>query len=137
MDRPKELESYNDIELKLGIKSSLQDVKSTLALAILFAEVTDLKPDIAYSESVGDKIVIEEKLKNQLLLKLNDTFRLHNISEANFIKEVNSNPLFTVQLEPLIVAFELIWKYARITFIDLKAANAERQGKKGIKSNYI
>ncbi|WP_436877421.1 AAA family ATPase [Mammaliicoccus sciuri] len=133
MDRPKELESYNDIELKLGIKSSLQDVKSTLALAILFAEVTDLKPDIAYSESVGDKIVIEEKLINQLLLKLNDIFRLHKISEADFIKEVNSNPLFTVQLEPLIVAFELIWKYARITFIDLKAANAERQGKKRYK----
>lgn len=133
MNRPKELENYNEIELKLGIKSSLQDVKSTLALAILFAEVTDLRPNILYSESVDDKIVIDKTLKNQLLLKLNDILIRHDITEVEFINKVNSNPLFTVQLESLIVAFELIWKYARITFDDSKPANSERQGKKRYK----
>ena len=36
MTRPYQLTKYDEIDLKLGIKSSLPEVKSTLGLAILF-----------------------------------------------------------------------------------------------------
>ena len=41
MNRPDNILVYDEMDLKLGIKSSLPHVKSTLALAILLWECSD------------------------------------------------------------------------------------------------
>lgn len=41
MNRPDNISVYDELDLKLGIKSSLPHVKSTIALAILLWECAD------------------------------------------------------------------------------------------------
>jgi len=45
------------------------------------------------------------------------------------VATINENQLFKSQMEALIVAFELVWKLAKVSFVDEgKAASAERTG---------
>lgn len=128
MTRPTSIKEYEELDLKLGIKSSLPKVRSTLALAILFAEAAGLKSEIHYSLSQGNGIVISEEMKTKLVGLLSQVLMDASLSENDLIDEVNDNLLFKAQLEPLIVAFELIWKYAEIDFVANMAASAERTG---------
>ncbi|EAA0054515.1 AAA domain-containing protein [Listeria monocytogenes] len=130
MVRPTPIKEYEELDLKLGIKSSLPKVRSTLALAILFAEATNLKSEIHYSETRADGIVISEEMKASLTRSLSKVLMDAQFSETELIEKVNDNLLFKAQLEPLIVAFELIWKYAEIDFVLDMAASAERTGGK-------
>ncbi|MBJ8129373.1 MULTISPECIES: AAA family ATPase [Bacillus cereus group] len=128
MTRPYQLTKYDEIDLKLGIKSSLPEVKSTLGLAILFFEASEGKSELKYSNSQGNQIIIDDRLKSKLLKKNQDILNAASITEEDFIEIVNKNPLFKSQLEALIVVFELIWKLAEVDFIDDKPASAERTG---------
>lgn len=130
MVRPTPVKDYEELDLKLGIKSSLPKVRSTLALAILLAEATNLKSEIHYSETRAEGIVISEEMKAILTSSLSNILMGVQFSETELIEKVNDNLLFKAQLEPLIVAFELIWKYAEIDFVSDMAASAERTGGK-------
>ncbi|USI64561.1 AAA family ATPase [Lactococcus petauri] len=130
MTRPESIIEYGDVDLKLGIKSSLPKVRSTLALAILFSEITELDSEIYYSQTHEDGIQISDDLKNKLLEELSITIEQNNLDKVDVIEKINSNALFTAQLESLIVAFELIWKLARIDFVEKIAASSERTGGK-------
>ncbi len=129
MTRPTSIKEYEELDLKLGIKSSLPKVRSTLALAVLFAEAAGLKSEIHYSLSQGNEIVISEEMKTKLIDLLSQVLMEASLSENELIDEVNDNLLFKAQLEPLMVAFELIWKYAEIDFVADMAASAERTGR--------
>lgn len=130
MCRPNPLKEYDEIDLKLGIKSSLPKVRSTLALAIILAEVTNLDSEIFYSESCDDKIQISNDLKKKILTKFSEILISNNIVEELFFEMINDNALFKAQLESLKVAFELIWKYAKIEFVANIPASSERTGGK-------
>ena len=58
--------------------------------------------------------------------------RLHEISDGvtleQFRDKVNNNLMFKAQLEALLVAFELVWKVAKIRFSDGRPNSAERTG---------
>ena len=46
------------------------------------------------------------------------------------MKSFNTNPIFTAQIESLIVAFELIWRLAKVEFLDRsKPYSSERTGR--------
>jgi len=52
-----------------------------------------------------------------------------------FTDIVNQNQMFKSQIEALIVAFELIWKIAKISYDDKsRPYSAERTGKKRLKA---
>ncbi|EFH71212.1 GTPase subunit of restriction endonuclease [Gardnerella vaginalis 5-1] len=120
---------YNALDLKLGIKSSLPHVKSAVALILLFWECSIKSAELQYSVQSGDKIVINPNLKTAIKNKLAQICKQDGINIDTVIDAINNNSLFKSQMESLIVAFELIWKLAKISFIDEdKTAGAERTG---------
>ena len=58
MNRPDNISVYDELDLKLGIKSSLPHVKSTIALAVLLWECADRPAELVYSQQNGDGIVM-------------------------------------------------------------------------------
>lgn len=129
MNRPDNILAYDEMDLKLGIKSSLPHVKSTLALAILLWECSDHPAELIYSVQSGDETVIDNKLKQWIIDYVADICEEEYISPDELIAKLNQNQLFKSQMEALIVAFELVWKLAKVNFVDTtKAASAERTG---------
>ena len=130
MIRPRPLEQYDNIDLKLAIKSSLPNAKATLALLIMFWEASDRPSEIEYSQQRDDKITItiEDKLKEKLIEKYRPTYVTSGLSDESFITIVNDNQLFKSQLESLLVGIELVWRIARLRFADGGPQSAERSG---------
>lgn len=129
MNRPDNLLAYDEMDLKLGIKSSLPHVKSTLALAILFWECSNHPAELIYSVQSGNEIVMTDQLKQWVIDYLADICEEEHILSDDLIARFNQNQLFKSQMEALMVAFELVWKLAKMHFVDpTKAASAERTG---------
>lgn len=136
MNSPTALQVYNEIELKLGIKSSLPNIKSTLALVILLWECADHPAELIYSKKCENEIVISDQLKQWVIDVTADICEEDNIPADDLISKINQNQIFKSQLEALIVAFELIWRIARIRFVDRESTTDERTTVNGIKVRY-
>lgn len=130
MNTPHPIQPQRKVDLKLGIKSSLPDVKSTIALFILIWEATERLADIIYAKQDGDTISASDSVIAALLVYTKNERQTAGISDKEFVDKVNENQLFKSQLEALIVAFELIWKLGKFTFQDGKSSGAERTGGK-------
>lgn len=129
MNRPDNISVYDELDLKLGIKSSLPHVKSTIALAILLWECADRPSELIYSVQNNDGIVMTDDLDQWVIDYLADICIEDQIDNETLISAINENQLFKSQMEALIVAFELVWKLAKVSFVDeSKAASAERTG---------
>ena len=121
-DYPKSLKVRGQIDRKLGIKSSLADLKPLFALTYSLWLASSKVAVVEYSDEVrvGQNNSIEikpdlfEKLKGFFL---NDTPPATN--ESNLLTAVNNNPLFKNQLEPLLVCLELFGKIAKISFAEI------------------
>ncbi|MGN7946692.1 AAA family ATPase [Bacillus sp. 22446] len=129
MQRPENMEIYEDIDLKLGIKSSLPNVKATLALFILIWKSEGRPAEVKYSVQDGDSIRISDEVMNQLVAYASPVYSGHGISDELFRRTVGNNQLLKSQMEALIVAFELYWKLGKIVFQDnTKPVSSERTG---------
>lgn len=129
MNRPDNILVYDELDLKLGIKSSLPHVKSTIALAILLWECADRPSELIYSKQNNDGIVMKDELYQCVIDYLSDISTEEHIDNEMLISVINENQLFKSQMEALIVAFELVWKLAKVSFVDeSKVASAERTG---------
>ena len=129
MNRPDNISVYDELDLKLGIKSSLPHVKSTIALAILLWECADRPSELVYSVQNNDGIVMTDDLDQWVIDYLADICTEDQIDNEMLISAINESQLFKSQMEALIVAFELVWKLAKVSFVDeSKAASAERTG---------
>lgn len=126
--RPNNAIAYEPIDLKLGIKSSLPQVKSTLALLYLLWAVEGEPSVLDYADEQGDTLILKPELESHLLEKANSLGE--TITAQQMHETVSRNRLLTSQLEALIVAFELIWKVAKIRFSDGRQNSAERTGQK-------
>lgn len=126
MIRPESAPVYDPIDLKLGIKSSLPSVKPTLALLFLMWHEMGRSSELEYATAQGNTIVLRTDIEETLYQ------RLHEISDGvtleQFRDKVNNNLMFKAQLEALLVAFELVWKVAKIRFSDGRPNSAERTG---------
>ncbi len=130
MNRPDNVLAYDEMDLKLGIKSSLPHVKSTLALAILLWECADHPAELEYSKQQGDETVLSDQLEQWVVDYLADICEEDGITRDDLVSQFNNNQLFKSQMEALIVAFELVWKLAKVGFVDeSKPASAERKGR--------
>lgn len=131
MIRPDNATEYPDIDLKLGIKSSLPNVKSTLALLILLWRVSDKASTLIYCEENGDGVRLTADLTSKLRALLRTECNETECSFDTFDSLVRNNQMMKSQLEALIVAFELVWKLSKIRFSDVnKPSSAERTGGK-------
>lgn len=126
MIRPTVAKNYDDVDLKLGIKSSLPNVKATLALLCLMWKEMGHPCELEYSAPQGNAIVVKPEILEKLKLKLEQLSETFSIEELS--SKVNDNLMFKSQLEALLVAFELIWRVAKIRFTDGKPNGAERTG---------
>lgn len=126
MIRPESAPVYEQVDLKLGIKSSLPSVKPTLALLFLMWREMGRPSELEYATAQGDAIVLRTDIEETLYQ------RLHEISDGvtleQFRDKTNNNLMFKAQLEALLVAFELVWKVAKIRFSDGRPNSAERTG---------
>jgi ATPase family associated with various cellular activities (AAA) len=130
MNRPDNIHVYDELDLKLGIKSSLPHIKSTLGLAILLWECCDKPSEIFYSMQDNEEIVISTDTKEKIISFLARICEEEQIEQNALINKINKNQLFKSQLEALIVAFELVWRLAKVSFVeDDKPASSERTGK--------
>lgn len=127
MEKPDKLVEYDAIDAKLGIKSSLKFPKKTIALAILIWMCSDNSAEVVYSQEYNGKIIIETNLYAKLFSLLKS---IKPIEDENKFKNcINKNLLFTSQIESLMVALELIWKLAKVSFENsLYPSNKERTG---------
>lgn len=130
MLRPDEIKEYHNPDLKLGIKSSLPRVKSTLGLFFMLWKASDKNCEITYSQIDGDSTILIEDLKSKLIDIFAPIYESYGVSDDEFIDKVNENQMFKSQLESLIVAFELIWRVGKIKFFDDRPASSERTGRK-------
>ncbi len=134
--RPESLKKYKEMDLKLGIKSSLPNVKSALALIVLLWECADRRAELVYSQFGEEEknIVMTDELSGLVKKYLFDErkFEVQKLglpNQQSLIDCLNNNLLFTSQIEHLMVAFELIWKLAKVSFTDgILAASSERTG---------
>ena len=125
-NRPDNALAYDKLDLKLGIKSSLPHVKSTLALAVLLWEAADKPSKLEYSKQNGEGLVISDEVGQWLQDFCSEILIEENISAETLLKLVNDNQLFKSQMEALIVAFELVWKLAKVEFVEeTRPASAE------------
>ncbi len=128
-NRPDNALAYDELDLKLGIKSSLPHVKSTLALAVLLWEAADRPSKLEYSKQEDDGIIVSDEVGQWLQDFCSEIMVEENISSDELIELVNNNQLFKSQMEALIVAFELIWKLAKVEFLEeTRPSSAERTG---------
>ena len=110
MNPKKEIE-FDELQLKLGIKSSLPNVKAALALLLAMWESGINEDNFVYGNENGDKIepvaLVVEKLSAYF-----------SCDSEKLLAKIKTNPLYTSQMEALQVGFELGWRLAKFTFVD-------------------
>lgn len=128
MTTPESIQEHSEIDLKLGIKSSFPKVREAIALTYLLWKASGGVTELQYSKSKGNDIQIEDDLADSLKDLLSPTYNSIGISDDAFISKINENQLFKSQIESLIVAFELVWRLAKVTFLEQRPFSAERAG---------
>ena len=126
MIRPESAPVYDQIDLKLGIKSSLPSVKPTLALLFLMWREMGRPSELEYAAAQGNAIVLRTDIEEVLYQRLQEVS--DGVTLEQFRDKVNNNLMLKAQLEALLVAFELVWKVAKIRFSDGRPNSAERTG---------
>ena len=128
MSYPKPKIANSEIDLKLGIKSSLPNATQAIVLSYLIWTCGDKKSQISYSKETGDGL----SLKDDLAAKISNLLQknVEKFDKSVFDNHILNNPLLKAQIEALIVGFELVWKLARFQFVDGSSFSAERTGGK-------
>lgn len=108
---PKKETQFDELQLKLGIKSSLPNIKAALALLLSIWESGIHSDGFVYAKEVGDKIAPVDAAVDRLSVY----FGCESDALVAFLP---NNPLYTSQMEALQVAFELGWRLAKFSFVD-------------------
>lgn len=120
---PQKIKSRKPQNARLGIKSSLSNLKRVVSLVYLLYLANDRKSKIDYSEEYTEGASTKIRLKDNYKAFV-ETYLVPE--EANAI--LAENPLITAQLEPLQVGLELVFQLGKISFVAKKASSAERTG---------
>ena len=77
MNTPHKIQPQAKVDLKLGIKSSLPNVKSTISLFILLWEATGRQDTLAYAIQNGNDIVLPDSYDIDILVLDDGSYVLH------------------------------------------------------------
>ena len=108
---PKKETQFDELQLKLGIKSSLPNIKAALALLLSIWESGIHGDGFVYAKEVDDKISPVDAVVDRLSVYF-------GCKSDTLIALLPNNPLYTSQMEALQVAFELGWRLAKFSFVD-------------------
>lgn len=118
MNYPDPITSRRKIEALTGIKSSLDKIRSVIALVYLLYIASGKKAFVKYSIPAGNRITIDPNYLESIERYLGKT---------NLKTDIDSNPLIVNQYEPLYVGITLLLKLGFLK-MEGKASTAERTG---------
>lgn len=119
---PNQEEHFAELQLKLGIKSSLPNVKAAMALLLALWRSGAKSNGYVYGVEQGDNFIPS----SEVVKSLSDYF---GKPEEEIKAAIEKNPLYTSQIEALQVAFELCWRIAKFEFENSSFPfSAERTG---------
>lgn len=118
MNYPKQIKTRKKIEALTGIKSSLDQIRSVIALVYLLYVANERKASVRYSIPEGNKI----KIAPNLLNAIEGVLGRNNLGNI-----ISGNPLITNQYEPLYVGVTLLMKLGYLK-MEGKQNTAERTG---------
>ena len=122
---PNRVKNRSAIDPKLAVGSSLSKPKELIALTILLYILNNEKEYLEYCDTAGDSIHI----KTDLIAQIKDYFLgVDNFNEENINNLRNENSLCLMQLEPLQVSLQLVWKLAKIRAVNSFSSSQERTG---------
>lgn len=123
---PKTTIDRRELNLRLGIKSSLYNLRSIVALLYTLYVANGKKSRVDYSqEFIGEDGLTHLNLSANLENYIASILGIDSIAETN----VSRNPLFKAQMESLQVGIELFLKLGKIRFNDDSLGSAcERTG---------
>lgn len=123
---PKTTIDRRELNLRLGIKSSLYNLRSIVALLYALYVANGKKSRVDYSEEcMGEDGLTHLNLNANIEGSIASLLCVDSIAETN----INSTPLFKAQMESLQVGIELFLKLGKIRFNDDSLSSAsERTG---------
>lgn len=114
-----------DLNLRLGIKSSLYNLRSVIALLYALYVANGKQSRVNYSKEVVMDGITKLELETSLLSPLASILNVENPSDL----KVNDNPLFKAQMESLQVGIELFFKLGKVLFTNNSlVSSCERKG---------
>jgi len=122
---PVEVHDRPELNLRQGIKSSLNSWRQLIVSMYLFYQYTKQVGDDVY----GKEIVTDNKITLDLIDGFAEWLGKEYGGIPNIKERVRKSPLFSSQLEPLQVGVELFLKIGKIKFVDSSFPDAkERTG---------
>lgn len=110
---PRPMKQREDLNLRLGIKSSLSKLRSLVASLYIIYKSNNKQSEILYSEEISNSNgLVSIKLEQTLSNKINTLY-----GHTDFSLLVENSPLFTSQLEALQVGLELFFHLCKIDFV--------------------
>ncbi|WP_318640833.1 McrB family protein [Flavobacterium ardleyense] len=126
MNLPNNVKRRIPIDPKLAVGSSLPKPKELIALTILLYLLNEEKEYLDYSVQSGNTI----NIKDELIDSMKNFFSSINGYNEQKIDDLRKdNPLVTMQLEPLQVSLQIVWKLAKVKAINSSSSSQERTGR--------
>lgn len=127
---PKEISKFKPINARLGIKSSFKNAKQNIGLLVLLWMANGELSKYSFFEPKEDEIVLKESYLRKLFEFIGSNLN-SSASYDDFSTYINGFELVTSQLEPIQVAFQLVWRLAAVNFEDSTFSDGkERTGSK-------
>lgn len=111
---PSQLKERDELNLRLGIKSSLSQLRSVIASLYVIYVANDKQAQVTYSQESIDGGLTSIKLEDKLAQQIDAKFPAA-VGQVSSL--VNKTPLFTAQLEALQVGIELFFHLAKVNFV--------------------
>lgn len=120
---PSSLIPRENLNLRLGIKSSLNSFRQIIASLYAIYTVADIPTDVAYSEEYANNGITAIRLASTFC----DSIRNKYADIDNICDYISDSPLFKSQIEALQVGIELFLHLGKISFA--QTSRQERTGK--------
>lgn len=125
MSLPNNVKTRISIDPKLAVGSSLPKPKELIALTILLYLLNEEKEYLDYSVQSGNTINIKDELIDSMKSFFSSVDG-YNEQKINDLRIENS--LVSMQLEPLQVSLQIVWKLAKVKAINSNSSSQERTG---------
>lgn len=125
MSLPNNVKTRIPIDPKLAVGSSLPKPKELIALTILLYLLNEEKEYLDYSVQSGNTINIKDELIDSMK-SFFSSIDGYNEQKINDLRTENS--LVSMQLEPLQVSLQIVWKLAKVKAINSNSSSQERTG---------
>lgn len=112
---PSLLKKRDELNLRLGIKSSLSRLRSVVASLYIIYLANKKNVSIIYTKESHNNGLSSISLDDNLAKQIDELFNLYD-EKVSYL--VNDTPLFSSQLEALQVGIELFFHLAKIDFVE-------------------